>query len=85
MGAYDESLDKEIWSDSFPTSDTTTLPITVHQYNGKDPKIQIGPRTWLNKDEILCHQKLGRLSRDEALWVAETIEKIVEEVIDVMK
>lgn len=54
----------------------TTLQISVRRYNEGDPKLQIGPRSFLNNKGDEKFRKAGRLSKEEALWFLSLSDSI---------
>ena len=77
--AYDESKDKEIktWQHQ------GGLCLSVYQYNGGEPKIQIGPRAYKKADGSTGYGKAGRLSLEEFGWVLGLRDEIRAEVLKV--
>ncbi len=63
--AYDESKDKELKSWKHEGG----LWVSVYQYNGSDPKVQIGPREYTKKDGEKGFGKAGRLTMAEMGWL----------------
>ena len=63
--AYDESKDKEVktWKHE------KGLYVSLYQYNGGAPKVQIGPRGYTKADGSEGFGKVGRLSLEEMGWL----------------
>ena len=78
MSNFDPEKDKEIWSDTFPNGNSN-LELSLHSYDGKSPKLQIGPRWYLSKDGGMKPGKAGRLSEGEIRWLKDTLEDLIEE------
>ncbi len=76
--AYDATKDQvlETWE-----NEETGLIISINRYGDGDPKLQIGPRTYVKRDGTKATAKPGRLSIDDVLW----LEAIIEEVKEKMK
>ena len=79
--AYEESKDKEIntWQHQ------GGLCLSVYQYNGGEPKIQIGPRAYKKADGSTRYRKAGRLSLEELGWVLGLRDDISAEVLNVRR
>ena len=77
--AYDESKDKEIktWQHQ------GGLYLSIYQYNGGEPKIQIGPRAYKKSDGSTGYGKAGRLSLEEFGWVLGLRDEIRAEILKV--
>jgi hypothetical protein len=75
--AYDESKDKEIktWQHK------NGLYLSIYQYNGGEPKIQIGPRAYKKSDGSTSYGKAGRLSLEEFGWVLGLRDEIRAEIL----
>lgn len=71
--AFDESKDKCLkeW-------DYEGLKFGVFQYNGNEPRFQIGPRTYEKKDGSPGFSKVGRLSKDETEFMAGIMPAVVK-------
>jgi len=74
--AYDESKDKVIktWQHK------NGLYLSIYQYNGGEPKIQIGPRAYKKADGSTGYGKVGRLSLEEMGWLFGLKDEIREAV-----
>jgi hypothetical protein len=74
--AYDESKDKEIktWQHQ------GGLYVSIYQYNGGEPKIQIGPRAYRKSDGSLGYGRTGRLSLEEMGWLFGLKDEIREAI-----
>ena len=76
--AYDASKDQALdtWE-----NDETGLQISINQYGDGEPKLQIGPRTYIKKDGTKGGaSKAGRLSIADVLWLEETIVEVKEKM-----
>ena len=76
--AYDASKDQALdtWE-----NDETGLQISINQYGDGEPKLQIGPRTYIKKDGTKGGaSKAGRLSIADVLWLEETIVEVIEKM-----
>ncbi len=79
--AYDASKDKEIrtWQHK------DGLYLSIYQYNGGEPKIQIGPREYKKSDGTTGYGKTGRLTLEEFGWVLGLRDEVREEIKKVKK
>jgi len=79
--AYDESKDKEIktWQHQ------SGLYLSIYQYNGGEPKIQIGPRAYKKADGSTGYGKAGRLTLEEFGWVLNLRDEIRAEILKMKK
>jgi hypothetical protein len=77
--AYDESKDKMIKSWQHKGG----LYLSIYQYNGGEPKIQIGPRAYKKSDGSTGYGKAGRLSLEEFGWVLGLRDEIRAEILKV--
>jgi hypothetical protein len=77
--AYDSSKDKEIKSWKHKDG----LFLSLYQYNGGEPKIQIGPRAYKKADGSNGYGKAGRLTLEEFGWVLSLKDDIRAEVLKV--
>jgi proliferating cell nuclear antigen PCNA len=66
--AYEQKLDVKLFSESVDVGDCTLI-VEVYQYNGNEPKVQIGR---MSEDR---HLKLGRLTLEEVNAVIPLLEK----------
>lgn len=64
--AFDESKDKKLW-----TGQVNDLLLSVHCYNGGEPRLQIGPRVIEKKDGTETYRKAGRLHAVEVAYIVE--------------
>jgi hypothetical protein len=74
--AYDASKDKEIKSWKHKDG----LYLSIYQYNGGEPKIQIGPRAYQKADGSTGYGKAGRLTLAEMGWLFGLKDEIRAEV-----
>lgn len=77
--AYDKEKDREIKSWKHENG----LYVCIYQYNGGEPKIQIGPRAYKKADGSEGYGKAGRLTLEEMAWIfglkdemRETVKKV---------
>ena len=75
--AYDASKDNvlETWE-----NEKTGLTISIYRYGDGEPKLQIGPRTYLKRDGTKASTKPGRLSINDVLWLDENLEQVKEKM-----
>jgi hypothetical protein len=61
----------------------TGLVVSINQYNGGQPKVQIGPRILMKKDGgERAPVKAGRLTVEDVLWLYDMIDEIKESLTD---
>ncbi len=61
--------------------DDTGLIISINQYAGGQPKLQIGPRILKKKDgSDRAPVRAGRLSIEDVLWLYDIIDEIKDEL-----
>ncbi|MBU4355707.1 MAG: hypothetical protein KKD99_01000 [Proteobacteria bacterium] len=70
--AYDAAKDQEIkaWQHE------NGLYVSLYQYNGGAPKVQIGPRGYQKADSSEGFGKVGRMSLEEMGWLFGLKEEI---------
>ena len=70
--AYDAAKDQEIkvWKHE------NGLYVSLYQYNGVAPKVQIGPRGYQKADGSEGFGKVGRISLEEMGWIFGLKEEI---------
>jgi len=70
--AYDAAKDQEIkaWKHE------NGLHVSLYQYNGGAPKVQIGPRGYQKADGSEGFGKVGRLSLEEMDWLFGLKEEV---------
>ena len=73
MPKYDQSLDKELFSDAVEF-EKTKITVAVMAYNEGQPKLQI-TRQNKNAEKEFSFTKLGRISKDELNSILPLIEK----------
>lgn len=71
--AYDPAKDKEIKSWKHKDG----LCVSVYQYNGGEPKVQIGPRVFTKTNGTTGYGKAGRLTLEEFVWVVTLNQEIL--------
>ena len=71
--AYDASKDQVLhtWE-----NEETGLQISINRYGDGEPKLQIGPRTYIKKDGTKGAARTGRLSIADVVWLEETIVEV---------
>lgn len=75
---YDPEKDKTLkqWR-----SEETGLVVSIHQYDGGEAKLQIGPRILRRKDGTeRAPAKAGRLTVEDVLWIYEIIDEVKDEL-----
>lgn len=78
MTGYDPEMDKVLkqWR-----CNETGLMISINQYGGGEPKLQIGPRVLTKKDGSQGRpMKAGRLTVEDVIWLYEKIDEIKDEL-----
>jgi hypothetical protein len=70
--AYDTTKDREIktWKHE------DGLFVSLFQYNGGEPKVQIGPRSYTKADGSEGFGKTGRLTMKEFAWMLSLKDEI---------
>ena len=76
--AFDKNLDKNLWQDS-KEYETTRITVGVFSYNDGEKKIQIS-RENRNANGEWMFAKLGRIFKDEAEFVAESLMKALQQI-----
>ena len=74
--AYEEKLDKKIGEWRY---EPTGLCVSLRQYNGGEPKVQIGPRVFKTKDGEEKTRKAGRLTIKEYEFLCTIVGHVVAE------
>jgi hypothetical protein len=72
--AYDNSLDKSLFSESFEST-TSRITVSVFSYNNGPAKLQISRE---NNDGEYKFAKLGRMTKEEAEKVMPLMEKALK-------
>jgi hypothetical protein len=81
--AYDPDKDKVIKSWK---CEQTGLLISINQYAGGEPKVQIGPRILRKKDGTERPPlKAGRLTIEDLMWFYDIIDEIKDELTNLAK
>ena len=75
--AYEAEKDKEIKSWQHEGG----LYVSLYQYNGGEPKVQIGPRAYKKADGSEGFGKAGRLTLAEMAWLFGLKDEIRAEVL----
>jgi hypothetical protein len=81
--AYHKDLDEKINVFNIDTStedNESSLQLSIMSYNNKSPKLQIGPRTFLNAKGDTVYRRSGRLSVNELEKLQELLPKIIEKM-----
>lgn len=76
--AYDPEKDKLLkkWK-----CEQTGLIVSINQYAGGEPKVQIGPRILLKQDgSERAPAKAGRLNIEDLMWLYDIIDEIKNEL-----
>ena len=63
----------------------TGLLITINQYNGGEPKVQIGPRAFTKRDGSESQREAGRLSMEDLMWLYDIIDEVKDELSKLAK
>jgi len=64
----------------------TGLVISINQYGGGEPKLQIGPRILKKQDGTeRAPVKAGRLSIEDVLWLYDILDEAKEELTTLVK
>lgn len=71
--AYDAKLDKELKKWRFGD-----LQVSLNKYGKGEPKMQVGPRFYDDKEGGERFKKAGRLAMDEVKWLAEILPEILK-------
>ncbi|MEM3373947.1 MAG: hypothetical protein QXE31_01880 [Candidatus Woesearchaeota archaeon] len=70
--AYDSSLDKVLFSESFEIGNSR-ISVSVYSYNNASPKLQISREN--NENNEWKFTKLGRLTKEETEKIMPIMEK----------
>lgn len=63
----------------------TGLIVSINQYAGGQPKVQIGPRMMLKKDgSQSTPMKAGRLSIEDILWLYDIIDEVKDRLTELV-
>lgn len=82
MAGYDPEKDKKLmeWK-----CEETGLMLSIHQYDGGEAKLQVGPRILKKKDGTdRAPSKAGRLTIEDVQWMYEVIDEIKDELSDLV-
>jgi hypothetical protein len=82
MPGYDSNKDKQIkeWK-----NEETGLIVSIFQYDGGEPKLQLGPRILKKKDGTdRAPAKAGRLSIEDVMWLYEIIDEAKDELSELV-
>ena len=79
--AFDASKDKVLASKTLDSFDNGASVVTVgvYSYNGGEPKLQIGRIGYLKSGEAR-HRKLGRMTLQESMAVAQVVPEILKQI-----
>jgi len=75
---YDPEMDKMLkkWK-----CEETGLIVSINQYGAGEPKVQIGPRVLLKKDDSeRAPVKAGRLTIEDLMWLYDIIDELKDEM-----
>ena len=61
-------------------SEETGLLVSINQYAGGEPKLQIGPRMIQKKNGGESMTRAGRLTIEDVMWFYEIIDEVKEEL-----
>jgi len=76
--AFDPKKDKMLkkWK-----CEETGLVVSINQYGEGEPKLQIGPRILMKKDDTeRAPMKAGRLSIEDLMWFYDIIDEVKDEL-----
>ena len=76
--AYSKAKDVELAKWEIEGDDNKVLEVSVYSYNGGEPKLQIGPRTYVKKDGSKAFGKAGRMTASEVAALAGLLVSVVE-------
>lgn len=79
--AFNAALDREIASRDLDSLDggKTALRVSAHSYNDGVPKIQVGRIVYFQNGNV-GHRKVGRMTLEESLAVANVIPEIANQI-----
>ena len=71
--AFDPEKDKVLkkW-----VSEETGLVVSINQYANGEPKVQIGPRVFKNKEGKESQRKAGRMTIEDLMWFYDIIDDV---------
>lgn len=75
--AYNVDQDKLIEFFELFQGEGRSLQLSVMSYNGSEPKLQVA-RSFQKRDGTTGYGKMGRLSKEELLWIVENIDNILK-------
>ena len=75
MARFDRSKDVCVFERTI-ASDEKTLKVCVMSYNGGEPKLQIGPRTYVKRDGSTGYAKAGRMTLHEVKEIGDMMPEI---------
>ncbi len=80
--AFDSEKDKVLhkWK-----CEETGLVVSINQYAGGEPKLQIGPRVYTKKDGSESQRRAGRLTIEDLMWFYEIIDEVKDELAGLAK
>lgn len=58
----------------------TGLVVSINQYEGGEPKVQIGPRVFTRRDGGESQRKAGRLTIEDLSWFYDIIDEVRDEL-----
>ena len=79
MSGYDPEKDELVWSKFLKADKNTEIAITVHQYDGRDPKLGLAKR-YFTRNGDAKFKKLGRLSKGEAEKLLNALPTAIEKL-----
>jgi hypothetical protein len=79
--AFNRDLDVVVASKEAFADEKTAVSVSVHTYNGGDPKVQLS-REYIKRDGTRSFRKLGRLTMAEATAVANVLPELMAEVAE---
>lgn len=74
---YDAEKDKVLkkW-----VCEETGLVVSINQYAGGEPKLQIGPRIVKTRNGQESQRKAGRMTIEDLMWFYDIIDDVKEEL-----
>ena len=76
--AFDEEKNVVLKEWKSPLDDGCYLHISLVSYDGGEPKLQIGPRDYKDKDGEVKPGRLGRLGWDDMQFLSESVQEAID-------
>lgn len=74
--AFDKSKDNVLQEWELDNGNDSKLMVSVVSYNNGNPKLQIGPRTYIKRNGETGFGKSGRLNMNEVTFLAGVIKDL---------